>query len=149
MTSLMERLKIMYVGVAHYYNYQTHFFEMNDGLGEGSNNFAEIMSLKLLLVLATEKGVKTLNFMGDSSNVINWINGTQFCRNIRLENILRSSRVVLNMFDDFSCRHIYRENKGEADSASKEGLQLAMGQWKIKEHRDGNIQEYFHRPFIE
>ena len=107
------------------------------------------MRLKVLLVLAAEMGVKTLNFMGDSSNVINWINGTQLCRNIRLENILRSSREVLNMLADFSCRHIYRENNREADSTSKASLHLAMGKWKIKEHKDGNIHEYYHRPFIE
>ena len=58
-------------GGALLYLSKTHFFEMIVGLGEGSNNFAEIMSLKLLLVLAAEKGVTTLNFMGDSSNVIN------------------------------------------------------------------------------
>ena len=50
---------------------KTHLFELSAGLGEGSNNFAEIMSLKLLLVFAVGKGVKTLHFMGDSSNVIN------------------------------------------------------------------------------
>ena len=63
-------------GGALLYLSETHLFELSTGLGEGSNNFAEIMSLKLLLVFAAEKGVKTLHFMGDSLNVINWINGT-------------------------------------------------------------------------
>ena len=107
------------------------------------------MSLKLLLVFAAEEECKKLNFMGDSLNVINWINGTQLCRIIRLDNILRSAREVLNSFDAYSYWHVYRENNREADKASKEGLQLAMGQWKIKEHMDGFIQEYFHRPFME
>ena len=53
------------------------------------------------------------------------------------------------MFEDFSCRHIYKENNREVDPTSKEGLHLAMGQWKIREHRDGNTQEYFHIPFID
>ena len=50
---------------------ETHFYELVAGLGEGSNNFAEIMSLKLLLVFAAEKGCRNFNFMGDSMNVIN------------------------------------------------------------------------------
>ena len=119
------------------------------GFGEGSNKFVELMSLKLLLVFATEKGCRNLNFMGDSMNVINWINGTQQCRNLTLSNILLSTKEVLNSLVSFSCRHIYRENNHEADNASKEGFPLAMGQWKIKEHREGSIPEFYHRPFIE
>ena len=41
------------------------------GLGEGSNNYAEIFSLKLLLIFAAEKGCRSLNVFGDSMNVIN------------------------------------------------------------------------------
>ena len=87
--------------------------------------------------------------MGDSSNVINWMNGTQLCSNIRLENILLIAREILDTFDEFTCRHIFRENNREADLASKAGLQLVMGQWQIKEHINGIILDYFHRPFIE
>ena len=136
-------------GGALLYLSETHFFELSAGLGEGSNNFAEIMSLKLLLVFAAEKGVKTLHFMGDSSNVINWMNGTQLCSNIRLENILLTAREILDTFDEFTCCHIFRENSREAYLASKAGLQLVMGQWQIKEHINGSTLDYFHRPFIE
>ena len=107
------------------------------------------MSLKLLLVFATEKGCRNLNFMGDSMNAVNWINGTQQCKNIRLASILLSTKEVLKSFDAYSCRHIYRENNKEAYKALKEGLQLAMGHCKIKEHQEGSILELYHRPFIE
>ena len=80
-------------GGALLYLTETHFYELVAGLGEGSNNLVELMSLKLLLVFATEKGCRNLNFMGDSMNVINWINGTQQCRNI-----LPSSYCLLNRF---------------------------------------------------
>ena len=123
------------------YLLENHFFKLIVGLGEGN--------LKLLLVFATYKDCKILNFMGDSLNVINWINGTQHCIILRLDSILRSAREVLNSFDAYSCRHIYWENNREAKKASKEGLQLAMGQWKMKEHRGDTIWEYYHRPFIE
>ena len=45
------------------------------GLREGSNNLAELLSLKILLMFAVEKGCRKINFYGDSMNVINWING--------------------------------------------------------------------------
>ena len=53
---------------------ESHFFVISMGLGGGTNNFAELMSLKLLLIFALEKGCNDLNILGDSMNVINWIN---------------------------------------------------------------------------
>ena len=90
-----------------------------------------------------------MNFMGNSMNVINWINGTQQCKNIRLSSILLSVKEVLTTFVSFSCHHVYKENNQEADRASKEGLPLIMGQWKIMEHKEGTTQDFYHRPFIE
>ena len=127
----------------------THFFELTFGLGEGTNNFVEFVSLKLLLIFAIEQGCRTINFFGDSMNVINWKRGIHQCRNLRLANLLSSTREVLHGFDSFSCRHVYRENNQKVDQASKEGLQMAMGTWKVKEFREGMTQEYYHRPFID
>ena len=81
---------------------ETYFYELVASLVEGSNNFVELMSLKLLLVFAAEKGCRNLNFMGDSMNVVNWINGTHQCRNLRLASILLSIKDVLNTFVSFS-----------------------------------------------
>ena len=128
---------------------ESHFFVMSMGLGEGTNNFAELMSLKLLLIFALEKGCNDLNFLGDSMNVINWINQIQECRHMRLAHTLHSIRLLLSRFNSFSCRHVYRENNKEADKASKEGLRMATGNWMIKETFEGRTQDYYHRPFIE
>ena len=117
----------------------SHFFILSLGLGGGTNNFAELMSLKMLLMFALENGCTALNFLGDSLNVINWINQTQECRHLRLAHILFSIRQLLLRFDSFSCRHVYRENNKEADKASKEGLRLAMGTWLVKETNEGTV----------
>jgi len=127
----------------------SHSFILSMGLGEGSNNYAEIMSLKLLLIFALEKGCTSLTCYGDSLNVINWIKQTQECRNLRLVNLLSSIRMILMNYDNFICRHVYRENNKEADRASKEGLPKAFGTWHITESVDGRSQGYYHRPFIE
>ena len=128
---------------------ESHFFVISMGLGGGTNNFAELMSLKLLLNFALEKGCNDLNILGDSMNVINWINQIQECRHLRLAHILQAIRLLLSRFNSFSCRHVYRENNKEADKASKEGLRMATGNWLIKETIDGRTQDYYHRPFIE
>lgn len=55
----------------------THLFELYVGLGEGSNKFLELLSLKLILIFAAEKGCWNINIYGDSMNVINWTRGIQ------------------------------------------------------------------------
>ena len=67
---------------------ENHSFELIAGLGEGSNDHAKLLSLKLLLIFAVEKGCRTLKVFGGSLNVINWIKKIQLCRDLRLENIL-------------------------------------------------------------
>ena len=70
-------------------------------------------------------------------------------RQLRLAHILTAIRILLQRFDLFSCRHVYRENNKEAAKASKEGLRLAAGSWTVKEFFEGRTQEYYHRHFIE
>ena len=128
---------------------ETRSFELMVGLWEVINNYVELLNLKLLLIFSPQRGCRTLNVCGDSMNVINWIKGIQICGNLRLANILSSIEAFLETYDSFSCRHVYRENNKEAEKASEEGLQLTIGQWKIRELLDGTIHEYYHRPFIE
>ena len=82
-------------------------------------------------------------------NVINWIKGTQVCRNLRLTNILYSITNVLESYDTFSCRHVYGEINKEVDKASKEGLLLTLGQWKIKEQVDGAAHDFTTDPSLK
>jgi ribonuclease HI len=127
----------------------THFFVLTSGLGSGTNNFAELMSLKLLIVFAIEKGCQRLKVYGDSLNVINWIKGTQRCLNIRLARLVEDIQRLQTNFDFFDCQHVYRENNKEADQRSKEGINMVMGQWKITEHHNEQSNEYWHSPFLE
>ena len=121
------------MGGAILYLVENHSFELITALGEGSKNRVELLSLKLLLIFAVEKGCSNLKVFGDSLNVINWIKRIQLCRDLRLQNILLSIWDVMGTFDMFTCAHVYRENKCQADLASKEELQLDTSMWKIKE----------------
>jgi len=120
-------------GGALLYLSEGHYFRIAIGLGEGTNNLAEILSLKLLLVFAIEKNVKNITIYGDSKNVINWTNGTQRCLNLKLENLLEDVLALKLSFEDFQCHHIYRTQNEEADKESKNGLGLDAGVWKITE----------------
>ena len=82
-------------GGAILYLSDSHYFSLTMGLGAGSNNYAEIMSLKLLLIFSIEKGINKLTVLGDSLNVINWTMQIQDCRNVRLANILSSIQTVI------------------------------------------------------
>ena len=73
-------------------------FELITGLGEGSNNRAELLSLQLLLFFAAEKGCRTIRIFGDSLNVINWVKRIQTCSDLQLGNILLS---IWDMVESF------------------------------------------------
>ena len=54
------------------YKIESHSFLFSAGLGRGTNNFAELMSLRLLLLFALEQGCLSLKVFGDSMLVIEW-----------------------------------------------------------------------------
>ena len=138
----------MWGGGAILYLAGNHSFELIAGLGEGSNNCVELLSLKLLLIFAAEKGCSNLKVYGDSLNVINWIKRTQNCRDLCIQNILLSIWDVMETFELISCAHVYGENNCQADSASKEGLLMDPGVWKVKERIGDVVYEYYHRLFL-
>jgi ribonuclease HI len=100
----------------------SHYYSMTFGFGTGTNNFAELMSLKLLIAFAIEKGCHSLNVFGDSLNVINWIRGTQRCSNTRLATLVEDITRLQTSFDSLICQHVYRENNKEATGGRKRGF---------------------------
>ena len=118
------------------------------GLGAGTNNYAELMTLKLLLCYAIERSCRQLQVFGDSMVVINWINITPKCRIDSLDALYEETIGSLSFFETISFTHVYRERNVEADKLSKKGLTLQWGEWKILEIKDSEATEYPHRPFI-
>ena len=55
----------------------------------------------------------------------------------------------MESFELITYTHVYRDNNSQADSASKEGLLLDPGVWKVKEWLGDAAFEYYHRPFFE
>jgi ribonuclease HI len=125
----------------------SHFFTLKAGLGTGSNNYSELMALKLLLLFAVEQGCRSLQVFGDSLVIINWAIGVHGCHVSRLLPMLEDVLRIKSLFDSISFSHIYRERNQLADGLSKEASQLAFGQWYIEEHTSTGIRGFYHKPF--
>jgi ribonuclease HI len=117
----------------------SHYFTLKAGLGNGTNNYSELMALKLLMIFVVEQGCRTLQVFGDSLVVINWTNGIHRCQVSRLLPLLEDVIRIKSLFDSISFSHIYRERNQLADRLSKEATQLDYGQWYVAEHTSAGI----------
>ena len=55
----------------------------------------------------------------------------------------------MESFDLITYTHVYKENNYQEDSASKEGLLLDPGVWKVKERIGEATFKYYHHPFFD
>jgi ribonuclease HI len=125
------RVIIYTVGGGCIYLSDQHYFYLRAGLGIDTNNYSEIMALKLLLLFATEKGCTSLQIFGDSLIIINWANHEQLCHIARIRPYLAEVLRIISTFDTISLSHIYKERNTLAGRLSKEATQLEYGNWHI------------------
>jgi len=128
---------------------ESHSYKFAVGLGDGTNNYAELMALKLLLLLAVEKGCRTLQVFGDSLLVIGWAQAMVCCGIMRLLPILEEVHRLTIHFDSIFFKHVYKERNHLADNLSKEATLRPFGQWFIIEQGAEGEYRYYHRPFHE
>ena len=114
------------------------------GLGVGTNNYAKLMTLKLLLHFALEKGCRNLQIFGDSLIIINWVNKVQHCRTLALTPLYEEVTRLWTNFVHISCHHFYRERNDVVDCLSKEGVKMAHETWKFTEYKEGEVYEFYH-----
>eukprot|EP00253_Pinus_taeda_P010347 PITA_10347 len=113
------------------------YFKASVGLGLGTNNFAELAALRLLMCWSLHQNILRIQIYGDSLNVINWVLGKSICQNQILQVVLDEILSLKSHFDYISFCHIYREKNSIADQLSKTGLQQILGSWSIEEIRQG------------
>ena len=99
----------------------------SEGLGQGSNNFAELKALHFLLCWLISNHMRQIQIFGDSRNVVNWFNGTQQCKNYILLPLLKEICRLKCFFYEISVVHIYRERNQEAIDYLKKVLSLIWG----------------------
>ena len=66
-----------------------HYFSYKEGLGLGTNDYAELCALKLLLFLARRNSLAKIQIFGDSQLVINWASSKFRLMNLDLSMILQ------------------------------------------------------------
>lgn len=126
-----------------------HHYQIRMGLGPGSNNFAELQSLRLLLLFAREKHCNSIQIFGDSLLVINWFNNLALCHTHTLTALLREVHHLKLLFDSISVAHIYRSRNQVVDKLSKEASELIWDTWHITEQIGEQVYRFFHRPFMD
>lgn len=134
-------------GAALYFSDQ-NYITYKEGLGEGTNNFAELRALRLLITKAMEWCCRSLQIFKDSMIIINWENGIQRCHIIKLLPFPEEIFLFEQHFDSLTITHVYRERNRLADSLSKEGVQLQAGHI-FSERILRDPEGFYHRPYHE
>eukprot|EP00253_Pinus_taeda_P029860 PITA_29860 len=127
---------------------ESHSISASVGIGSGSNNFAEMSALKLLLCWLIQRHIFAIQIFGDSLNVTKWLNGNNRCQNYMLRPLLEEIMILKQSFNVFYLDHIYRNKNEDADKLSKEALQQAMGSWQVTEFQQGHAQISTQPPFV-
>ena len=104
-----------------------HFFSFKAGLGMGTNNFAELCALKLLLTLARRNSLDKIQIFGDSQLVINWASGKYRLLNLELAIILKDVNRFTDCCEFVSFNHIYQERNSSADALATAGGRILEG----------------------
>ena len=130
---------------------EAHFFHFSARFGRGSNNYAELMALRLLLLFALEQGCLSLQVFGDSMLVIEWEKETVQCHVMILLPIVEEVFRIKQQLNHISFTHVYRERNRVADQLSKQATvgRLDFGIWRITSHSHEGSYSYYHRPFHE
>ena len=84
-------------------------------------------------------GLPTLNIFGDSSVVINWVNGSNTLAPLELSHWCRAIRLLCTSFSYLSFSHLYREYNQIADCQSKVALDLAPGTCIFSEYFEDHL----------
>ena len=106
------------------------------GLGKGTNNRAELLSLWSLLWIARTLHISELEILGDSKLIIDWVNGKNSLRQVALLHWFHKITSIKGDFEHLSFHHHYREYNTLADTLSKEALHLSEGVLLLKEIGD-------------
>lgn len=103
------------------------------GIGQKTNNQAEILGLLKACQIAKDRGDKEFQAFGDSEILIKNLNTGKLFNNASLNKTLnRLKRVLLN-FDSFKFLHILRSLNSEADLMANKRCTLGKGQLLIND----------------
>jgi hypothetical protein len=83
---------------------------------------------KLLLLLASKKGVIRLQVFGDLMTMIKWMRVEQKFTNFIFPPLLEEVRGTYNLFNTLSFDHIYKERNFDANTLLEARVDMVVGQ---------------------
>jgi ribonuclease HI len=103
------------------------FHKWTFNCGPGTNTRAKLLGAWATLYLATRLCIETLQVLGDSSIVIEWLSGKGKLQAIALMAWKKRIRLLQPHFKKINYNHIFREHNKIVDLLSKTALQDKMG----------------------
>jgi ribonuclease HI len=96
--------------------------ERGELIGEGTNNVAEYKALLLGISRAAELGASEVELIGDSELVVRQVKGEYKVKDAALRELHAQVRDALRQFEDWSIRHVRREQNERADGLVNQTL---------------------------
>jgi len=96
--------------------------ERRETIGEATNNVAEYRALLLGIESAVAHGAGSLELVGDSELIVRQVKGEYKVKDATLRELHSQVRLALRAFDDWTIRHVRREDNAEADRLVNEAL---------------------------
>jgi ribonuclease HI len=89
--------------------------EHSEAIGTATNNVAEYRALLLGIERARARGAKSIELVGDSELIVRQVKGEYKVKDGNLRALHREVIDALGGFDEWSIRHVRREENAEAD----------------------------------
>jgi ribonuclease HI len=115
----------------------THYILGNTNIGSGSNNLAEFSTLLALLKLASLQRSTQMSFLWRLQAMHGWMNNETQIQHLNLLQIGQKLHSTARSFEELHFTHIFRELNIEANTLSKEALQLPSNVLVWKEFLEG------------
>jgi ribonuclease HI len=99
--------------------------EHKESIGEATNNVAEYRALLLGIERARALGASEVDLAGDSELIVRQVRGEYKVKDSGLKPLHAEVTRALDQFDDWSIRHVRRDENAEADRLVNEALDQA------------------------
>jgi ribonuclease HI len=96
--------------------------ERSEAIGIATNNVAEYRAMLLGIERASALGAKRLELVGDSELIVRQVKGEYKVKDETLRGLHEQVTAALEGFEDWSIRHVRRDDNEEADRLVNEEL---------------------------
>jgi ribonuclease HI len=96
--------------------------EKGERIGRATNNVAEYRALLLGIEMAAALGASELELVGDSELIVRQVEGRYKVKDAALRELHAEVKRALKPFENWSIRHVRREQNAEADRLVNEAL---------------------------